>query len=485
MASKTDITRNCSLVVPQELWKVLYSHHFPGDGDEHGSVLAAGLVKTRRGWRFLVRNVFLACDGIDYVPGLRGYRMLRAEFITEKILYCRDQNLCYLAVHNHQGVDQVTFSPQDLASHERGYPALLQVARGLPIGAVVISQSAVAGDIWFEKNIRFPLKETRIIGTSIQRLNPKPPQRPADCDLTYDRQARIFGDRGQDLLSSLKVGIIGVGGIGSLLVEYLARLGVGHLVVTDPKRIDITNLSRIPGSTGWDAKKWLTNRKRPTWVKKIGERLAKPKVCIMRRIAKRANPKVQLTTLFGNFVNQPTAKHFLDCDFLFLAADSMQARLVFNAMVHQYLIPGIQLGAKVLVNPKNGDIQNAYSVSRLVTPGSGCLWCNGLIPPSKLQKEALTVGENEAQNYVNESAIKSPSVITLNVTAAGIATNDFLFIMTGLRRHGASLEYIRFLPLVGDINFDHPRKDFNCLHCGNLSESLLAKGDSIQLPTRQ
>lgn len=35
------------------------------------------------------------------------------------------------------------------------------------------------------------------------------------------------------------------------------------------------------------------------------------------------------------------------CDYLFLAADSMRARLVFNALVHQYLIPGVQLGSKI------------------------------------------------------------------------------------------------------------------------------------------
>ena len=37
----------------------------------------------------------------------------------------------------------------------------------------------------------------------------------------------------------------------------------------------------------------------------------------------------------------------MDCDYLFLAADTMRARLLFNAIVHQYLVPGVQVGAKV------------------------------------------------------------------------------------------------------------------------------------------
>ncbi|MCZ7579106.1 MAG: hypothetical protein M5U18_19515 [Dehalococcoidia bacterium] len=38
---------------------------------------------------------------------------------------------------------------------------------------------------------------------------------------------RLFGDAGQALLSQLKVGVVGAGGAGSLVNEYLSRLGVG------------------------------------------------------------------------------------------------------------------------------------------------------------------------------------------------------------------------------------------------------------------
>ncbi|HZL66989.1 MAG TPA: ThiF family adenylyltransferase [Candidatus Limnocylindrales bacterium] len=41
-------------------------------------------------------------------------------------------------------------------------------------------------------------------------------------------------DRGQAVLRGQKVGIIDAGRAGSLVIEYLARLGVGTLVVIDP-----------------------------------------------------------------------------------------------------------------------------------------------------------------------------------------------------------------------------------------------------------
>src|SRR5437870_8093018 len=38
-----------------------------------------------------------------------------------------------------------------------------------------------------------------------------------------------------------------------------------------------------------------------------------------------------------------------------------------------------QIGAKVTVDPKTGNVEDVFTVSRLVLPSSGCLQCNGLI----------------------------------------------------------------------------------------------------------
>lgn len=39
--------------------------------------------------------------------------------------------------------------------------------------------------------------------------------------------------------------------------------------------------------------------------------------------------------IYGGIVDDDVAEELVDCDHLFLAADTMQARLVFNAVVHQ------------------------------------------------------------------------------------------------------------------------------------------------------
>lgn len=48
----------------------------------------------------------------------------------------------------------------------------------------------------------------------------------------------------QEKLDGAKVGIAGLGGLGSNIAVHLARLGIGHLVLVDFDVVDVTNLNR-------------------------------------------------------------------------------------------------------------------------------------------------------------------------------------------------------------------------------------------------
>ena len=55
-----------SLRIAGPLFARLHAHLFPGDGDEHGAVIAAGIAETARGTRLLARALFLARAGVSY-----------------------------------------------------------------------------------------------------------------------------------------------------------------------------------------------------------------------------------------------------------------------------------------------------------------------------------------------------------------------------------------------------------------------------------
>ncbi len=473
-----------SLTIDEPLFQRLYRHLFPGDRDEHGAIIAAGIVETPRGTRFLAREVFLAKDGVDYVPGTHGYRALTARFVAEVSHYCATQNLCYLAVHCHGGQDYVSFSADDTASHERGYPALLDITHGGPVGALVFAKNAVAGDIWISSG-RSPLNHMTIVGSHVRRLYPSPQPRPRSADPMYDRHARLFDDIGQEILANLKVVIVGSGGGGSLINEWLSRLGVGHIVAIDFDRVEITNRPRIVGSTSWDAMEWLV-RSRYSWLQNLGRRLSAYKVHVARRVAKQANPSIRYDAIVGNIIDEATARQLVDADYIFLATDTIQSRLIFNAIVHQYLIPGVQIGAKVPVDKLTGQVGSVFTVTRPVLPfaGGGCLHCHELIPPDRLREEALSETERRAQRYVEFEDIAEPSVITLNVKSAEQAVNDFLMMFTGLYQPNVTLRHqMSFVRERSTLSIDSQIKA-DCPHCSQSLRSCRAKGDRDRLPCR-
>jgi molybdopterin/thiamine biosynthesis adenylyltransferase len=463
------------------MYRRLLRHLFPGDRDEHGAIIAATVVRTGRGTRLLARDLFVAVDGVDYVPGERGYRMLTAEFVMDCVLHCAEHRLVYLAVHCHRGSNRVAFSSDDLRSHERGYPALLDILNGPAVGALVFASGAIAGDLWMPDRSRRELDVCIVGSRPIRRLHAAPPAPPPDAGEGYDRQARLFGDRGQSILRSLKVGIVGLGGAGSLVNEYLSRLGVGEIVSIDPDRVEPSNLPRIVGARRSDTRPWLTDSRMLSFVRRFGERRRTAKVRVAQRVAREANPAITYRALHADVADATVAAELINCDYLFLCADTAQARLVFNALVHQYLIPGVQMGAKAQVDLATGAIVDLFTVTRPVIPGQGCLWCNGLISPARLQEEATDPDDLQRQRYVAGAGDAAPSVITLNAVAASLAVNDFLVQVTGLAVAG-DLEWTRTLPRTGEVVLEEPRTDPDCRECSGAGR--LGAGDSLRLPVR-
>lgn len=448
---------HCDILVTSQDHQRIMDHLFPGDQDEHGAILRAGIVRNGSSLRLLVQHVEPAEFGTDYVVGRYGYRALAPTFIHREILQCRDAGLAYLAVHNHYGSDRrVRFSSIDLESHKRGYPSLLDIGRGVPVGALVFGRRSVAGDIWLPDGRRLSLGTYRVIGDHFSRLysHPKGGRQRTSA---HDRQVRMFGAAGQDVLEASKVAVVGLGGVGSLVAEYLARLGVGHLILIDPDRIESSNLSRVVGATLVDVE------------------TGQLKTQIAVRHARELANNARLQPIADDVSRHSVAQVLRDCDFIFLAADSMRARLVVNALAHQYIIPVIQVGAKIRQD-KFGNLADAMCAVRHIRPGTGCLWCNGLIDPTQLAVEAKSDRERKEQAYGVQEP--NPSVITLNAVAAAHAVNDFLFDFLGLRTGDVEAAYHNFHFDRGKDQHVMPRRSPQCRECVDR----LAMGDAMELP---
>ncbi len=60
----------------------------------------------------------------------------------------------------------------------------------------------------------------------------------------FSRSEELLGKEGLKRLSEAKIAVFGIGGVGSYVVEALARSGVGSLTLVDHDVVSLTNLNR-------------------------------------------------------------------------------------------------------------------------------------------------------------------------------------------------------------------------------------------------
>ena len=60
----------------------------------------------------------------------------------------------------------------------------------------------------------------------------------------FSRTELLIGKENIEKLHNSKVAVFGIGGVGSYVVEGLARAGVGHFILVDKDIVDETNINR-------------------------------------------------------------------------------------------------------------------------------------------------------------------------------------------------------------------------------------------------
>lgn len=452
------------LRIPVGDYERLHARLFPGDHDEHGAILLAGERHAAGRSTLAVRETHLL-EPDEFPPGTHGYRQFAAAALARLGNRAAQEHLAMVTVHSHPGAhERNSLSGDDLAAHERVFPHLLDITGAASVTGVALGEASAAGESWHADGSRRELTRVQVIGASGRTLRPCPAEdRSGDLE-RFDRQVLLFGAAGQVRLRGLHVGVLGVGGGGSILIEQLAHLGVGQITAVDPDVVKRHNLSRIIGASERDARE------------------KRKKVHVARDHAQRIDPSIRFNAIDGDISHSHVAQRLLDCDYLLLATDTATARLVANAISQSFLIPLIQIGAKVELRA-GGEIEQIYTAVRPVLPRHGCLSCAGLIDPVLLQREAATPEQLAQQNYLGQEDVADPSVTTLNAAAAAGALNVLLMSVIG-QADPYLAEHRITLTREGRVLTTTPERDPECRWCGEGSDSRYARADISLLPMR-
>lgn len=245
---------------------------------------------------------------------------------------------------------------------------------GLPlVGLTVAGDHQWSGRVW--RGVGRELKPTacesvRVIGEGLSvtfndALVPVPYVPPSQ-----DRTVHAWGDKTQAMIARLRVAVAGVGSVGMLVAETLARTGVHEIGVFDFDTVESVNLDRLRGARPLDAI------------------LMRSKVDVARRLLGEAStavcPQHQLHEL--SICEAEGLSRLLDYDLIFSCVDRPWPRHVLNTIAYADLIPVIEGGLRAFRSPV-GTFRNAYWSSTVVRPGRPCLVCLQQYDPGLVQLE--------------------------------------------------------------------------------------------------
>ena len=143
----------------------------------------------------------------------------------------------------------------------------------------------------------------------------------------YHRQRIVpeIGESGQRVLRESRVLVLGVGALGSMAAELLARAGIGHLRIVDRDVVELTNLQRQVLYTEAD--------------------VDAPKAEAAARRLVAVNSDIAIEALAKDFNARTYADLLKGVDLVIDGTDNMEARLLLNDACLKLGIPWVYGGA--------------------------------------------------------------------------------------------------------------------------------------------
>jgi molybdopterin/thiamine biosynthesis adenylyltransferase len=324
-------------------------------------------------------------------------------------------------------------------------------------GSIVMNRDRMRARVWQTQGKRQwcePVSSVNTIDFPMRRIDPTK-KNESNIDIeseiseVFDRQIRAFGADGQARMAEATVAVVGCGGIGSIVVEGLVRLGFERIDLIDPDVADMTNLNRVAGMRYQDA------------VDNV------PKVEIAARMTREIRPTVRV----GRYCLDALASDALECmrraDLIVVATDNNASRLVAQRVGVQYLIPVVHCG--VNLEAEDGRITDISGEFAVAMPGAGgwCLACAHAFDPQIAAWELSTPNEQAEwvrRGYVEGADVPSPAVRHLNGVTADLALAEIHNLFTGFKQFHNFVSYDQLKCELMPLTIERNK---SCAFCGD------------------
>lgn len=434
-----------SLTMTDRHHALLKHHLFPGDGFEAVALLLCGRARGVPGAevrRLVVHRVVVIpyADCPVRTPTCVTWRT--HAYLFNVLAEAAKKGMAIVKIHSHPTGDEAFSATDDNSDRELFERVFSFLYTNEPHGsAIMLPDGRVLGRWFDDQVIATPFAHVGKIGDDIEFW---PSARPAtDEHAGNQRTLQVLGEATFAMMRRLRIAVVGCSGTGSIVVEQLARLGVGHLILVDPDVVEFKNLNRILNSTYDDAERH------------------RPKVEVMARAIALMGLGTTVDVHHANLLEPSTVRAVSTADVVFGCMDGVEGRNALNRIAVAYVQPYFDIGVRLDADG-HGGIEDIWGTVHYVQPDGSSLMERGVYTREDLDAEALKRTDPDeyrrrrSVGYIRGVPENRPAVVSTNALYASLAVNEFLVRLHRFRWSTNGDFAVRRYSLTRDLLINEP-----------------------------
>lgn len=391
---------------------ILLAHLFCGDGKESAAIGLCSVAASSDPHRLLLRELVPVPNSIctDRTDVSISWPV---EWLDPLLARAEAEQLSIVKFHCHPG-EQAFFSKADDTSDSALFDSIHGFLDNDAVhGSVVVLPSGrMLGRVALPGGGFVPMRKITV-------LDREPviwihPNYQYDRAITsVGRHSRGFGQEMRRELSKLSVGVVGVSGTGSIVVEQLARLNVGKLVLVDPEFVEDKNLDRILNADADAAAKRIS------------------KVALAGRAINALGFGTEVCECPVSIMDRDAVTAIAACDIVVGCVDGAEGRSVLDRIAASQLQLLIDIGVGAEADAE-GAIDQIDAAIHVIVPGGSSLLSRGVYTPEQVHAEMMkrvapeVYAQLRAEKYIKGREEEQPAVISINMIAASNAVMELL-----------------------------------------------------------
>jgi hypothetical protein len=340
-------------------------HHFAHEGLQEDLTFAIWRPSVGHRRMSFVLDRLLLPDWEERI--LEGNVSFTSDYLS-RVLATLEPGTGIALIHSHLGPGWQGMSEDDVVAERDRLAGAVSGRSGLPLlGMTWGTDGTWSARAWGRaapftyQRVEIPMVRVaasdRLALSFHPRLRPQPAELPAQV-----ATLSVWGAAAQADIARVRVGLVGLGSVGSLIAEGLSRMGVSDIVLIDHDRIELRNLDRTLHSSLAD----------------VEAETLKVDVAARGIANSHTGASVEVTKVPTSLLTREGVESALDCDVLICCVDRPWPRWILNAIAYAHLIPVVDGGIFARTTLGGRPLHIDWRI-HTVGPGRACMVCLGAL----------------------------------------------------------------------------------------------------------